>query len=150
MIQFIGILLSYSSLAYFAKVIIQIGLLLIFWWIGSLLQQVLNLPVSAGVIGLFLVLIGLVSGVFRLQWIKTGSDFMLAELVLFFIPCVVGLINYKSLFIAEGWQLITAIVLGTMCVMVFTAYTVHFCFKLESRLKQRSQDKMLHQHELKS
>ncbi|MDA3579186.1 CidA/LrgA family protein [Acinetobacter ursingii] len=150
MIQFIGILLSYSSLAYFAKVIIQIGLLLIFWWIGSLLQQVLNLPVSAGVIGLFLVLIGLVSGVFKLQWIKTGSDFMLAELVLFFIPCVVGLINYKSLFIAEGWQLITAIVLGTMCVMVFTAYTVHFCFKLESRLKQRSQDKMLHQHELKS
>ena len=150
MIQFIGILLSYSSLAYFAKVIIQIGLLLIFWWIGSLLQQVLNLPVSAGVIGLFLVLIGLVSGVFKLQWIKTGSDFMLAELVLFFIPCVVGLINYKSLFIAEGWQLITAIVLSTMCVMVFTAYTVHFCFKLESRLKQRSQDKMLHQHELKS
>jgi len=150
MIQFIGILLSYSSLAYFAKVIIQIGLLLIFWWIGSLLQQVLNLPVSAGVIGLFLVLIGLVSGVFKLQWIKTGSDFMLAELVLFFIPCVVGLINYKSLFIAEGWQLITAIVLGTLCVMVFTAYTVHFCFKLESRLKQRSQDKMLHQHELKS
>jgi len=118
--------LSYSSLAYFAKVIIQIGLLLIFWWIGSLLQQALNLPVSAGVIGLFLVLIGLVSGVFKLQWIKTGSDFMLAELVLFFIPCVVGLINYKSLFIAEGWQLITAIVLGTMCVMVFTAYTVHF------------------------
>ncbi|MEC8057289.1 MAG: CidA/LrgA family protein, partial [Pseudomonadota bacterium] len=117
---------------------------------GSLLQQALNLPVSAGVIGLFLVLIGLVSGVFKLQWIKTGSDFMLAELVLFFIPCVVGLINYKSLFIAEGWQLITAIVLGTMCVMVFTAYTVHFCFKLESRLKQRSQDKMLHQHELKS
>lgn len=150
MIQFIGILLSYSSLAYFAKVIIQIGLLLIFWWIGSLLQQALNLPVSAGVIGLFLVLIGLVSGVFKLQWIKTGSDFMLAELVLFFIPCVVGLINYKSLFIAEGWQLITAIVLGTLCVMVFTAYTVHFCFKLESRLKQRSQDKMLHQHELKS
>ena len=142
--------MSYSSLAYFAKVIIQIGLLLIFWWIGSLLQQTLNLPVSAGVIGLFLVLIGLVSGVFKLQWIKTGSDFMLAELVLFFIPCVVGLINYKSLFIAEGWQLITAIVLGTMCVMVFTAYTVHFCFKLESRLKQRSQDKMLHQHELKS
>ena len=114
------------------------------------MQQALNLPVSAGVIGLFLVLIGLVSGVFKLQWIKTGSDFMLAELVLFFIPCVVGLINYKSLFIAEGWQLITAIVLSTLCVMVFTAYTVHFCFKLESRLKQRSQDKMLLQHELKS
>jgi hypothetical protein len=74
-IEFIGDPLSYSSLAYFAKVIIQIGLLLIFWWIGSLLQQALNLPVSAGVIGLFLVLIGLVSGVFKLQWIKTGSDF---------------------------------------------------------------------------
>ncbi|MBJ9986672.1 CidA/LrgA family protein [Acinetobacter sp. S40] len=140
--------MSQSRFTYSAKVIAQIGLLLCFWWIGSVLQHGLNLPVSAGVIGLFLVLAGLLSGIFKLEWIKTGSDFMLAELVLFFIPCVVGLINYKTLFLTEGWQLICAVLLGTVCVMVFTAYTVHLCFKLEIRLEQRHKTKAqtLQQH----
>ena len=118
-------------------------LLLCFWWVGSILKEYFHLPFSAGVIGLFLVLMALLSGVFKLEWIKTGSDFMLAELVLFFIPCVVGLMNYKSLFISEGWQLISAVVLGTVCVMVSTAYTVHLCFKIENRIKY-------HQHNRKS
>lgn len=121
---------------YLIQIVIQIALLMLFWWVGSLLQRWLNLPVSAGVVGLFLVLIGLLSGVFKLEWIKTGSDFILGELVLFFIPCVVGLMNYKTLFITEGWQLLSAVVLGTICVMVFTAYSVHICFKLEAWLKR--------------
>lgn len=121
---------------YLVQIVIQIALLMLFWWVGSLFQRWLNLPISAGVVGLFLVLIGLLSGVFKLQWIKTGSDFILGELVLFFIPCVVGLMNYKTLFITEGWQLLSAVVLGTICVMVFTAYSVHICFKLEVWLKR--------------
>lgn len=142
--------MSISRFPHIAKIILQISLLLCFWWIGSLLQQWLDLPISAGVIGLFLVLAGLMSGLFKLEWIKTGSDFILGELVLFFIPCVVGLINYKGLFIREGWQLICAVGLGTLCVMVFTAYTVHLCFKFESRLnRHRKATKALQQHGVK-
>lgn len=121
---------------YLAQIVIQIALLVVFWWAGSLLQGWLNLPISAGVVGLFLVLLGLLSGLFKLEWIKTGSDFILGELVLFFIPCLVGLINYKTLFMTEGWQLVSAVVLGTICVMVFTAYSVHICFKLEAWFKR--------------
>lgn len=121
---------------YLAQLVIQIALLVVFWWAGSLLQRWLNLPISAGVVGLFLVLLGLLSGLFKLEWIKTGSDFILGELVLFFIPCLVGLINYKTLFMTEGWQLVSAVVLGTICVMVFTAYSVHVCFKLEAWFKR--------------
>lgn len=117
------------------KIIFQLSLLIFIWWIGSVLQKLLNIPVSAGVIGLFLMLFALLSGVFKLQWIKSGSDFILGELVLFFIPCVVGLIKYKHLFITQGWQMVVAVVIGTVTVMVFTAYAVHFGFKLESRLQ---------------
>jgi holin-like protein len=131
------------------KIIFQLSLLIFIWWIGSVLQKLLNIPVSAGVIGLFLMLFALLSGVFKLQWIKSGSDFILGELVLFFIPCVVGLIKYKHLFMTQGWQMVVAVVIGTVTVMVSTAYAVHFGFKLESRLqahhKPASQD---HQQEM--
>ncbi|MDQ9832919.1 CidA/LrgA family protein [Acinetobacter soli] len=124
-----------SRYSVLAKISLQIGLLIMLWWIGSLIQKLFQLPISAGVIGLFLVLLGLLSGTFKLNWIKSGSDFILSELVLFFVPCVVGLMNYKVLFLSEGLQLITAVVLGTVCVMLATVYTVHLCFKLEQWLQ---------------
>jgi holin-like protein len=46
--------------------------------------------------------------------------------------------RYKDLFMTEGWQLIVVVVLGTICVMIFTAYSVHLGFKLEKKLSQRA------------
>lgn len=126
------------------KVTLQIGLLILIWWIGSIIQKQFNLPISAAVIGLFMVLIGLMTGIFKLNWIKSGSDFILGELVLFFIPCFIGLMKYKNLFMTEGWQLIVVVVLGTICVMIFTAYSVYIGFKLERKLKQRHVHKTVH------
>jgi len=91
-----------------------------------------------------MVLIGLMTGLLKLGWIKSGSDFILGELVLFFIPCFIGLMKYKTLFMTEGWQLIVVVVLGTICVMVFTAYSVHLGFKIEHKLKQHQSNKTMH------
>ena len=128
---------SASKIQYALKVVAQLLLLIGLWWISSLIQQFFQLPISAGVIGLILLLLALMSGIMKLVWIKSGADFILAELVLMFIPCVVGLVKYKQLFITQGWQLILAVVLGTICVMVMTAYSVHFGFKLERKLQQK-------------
>lgn len=126
-----------AKLHYLLKVTAQLLFLIGLWWISALIQQYFHLPISAGVIGLILLLLALMSGMMKLVWIKSGADFILAELVLMFIPCVVGLVKYKQLFIAQGWQLILAVVLGTICVMVMTAYSVHFGFKLERKLQQK-------------
>ena len=95
------------------------------------------MPISAGVLGLFLALAALLCGVLKLEWIKGGADFVLGELVLFFVPCVVGLLKYQTLFQSQGWQLISTIAIGTVCVMVATAYAVSIGFKWEHALKQR-------------
>ena len=123
------------------KTTAQLALLLLFWAIGYGLQQRFHVPISAGVLGLFLALAALLCGVLKLDWIKGGADFVLGELVLFFVPCVVGLLKYQALFQSQGWQLISTIAIGTVCVMVATAYAVYLGFKLEHTLKQR-----LHAH----
>lgn len=120
-----------------AKTLSQLGLLIFIWWLGTCIQSWFNLPISGGVIGLLLLLAALLSGIFKMHWIKQGTDFILAELVLFFIPCVVGLIKYKALFLTSGWQLVLSVVLGTLCVMVITAFTVALGFKLEKKLNGR-------------
>ena len=107
---------------------LQVGLLIGIWYIGTLIQIALSLPISGGVVGLTLLLISLLAGVFKLDWIKSGSDLLLAELLLFFIPCIIGLIKYKHLFFFFVWRLVLSIVLGTICVMTCTAYCVFLCF----------------------
>ena len=126
-----------SKITKLLKVITQLLFLIGLWWISDFIQKLFHLPISAGVIGLILLLFALMSGMMKLVWIKSGADFILAELVLMFIPCVVGLVKYKQLFLTQGWQLILAVVLGTICVMVMTAYSVHFGFKLERKLQQK-------------
>ena len=75
-----------------------------------------------------------------LFWIKSLEEIpftptQISELILFFIPCVVGLINYHDLFVRQGLQIILAVVLGTLCVMLVTAYSVFLGFKLERQFK---------------
>ncbi len=115
----------------------QLSLLFLFWAFGLLLQRTFNLPISAGVLGLFSMLTLLLTGLLPLHWIKAGSDLILSELVLFFVPCVVGLINYQQLFIQQGWQLILAVLLGSLCVLIVTAYTVFIGFKMEAWIKAK-------------
>ena len=136
------------SIQYLLKTIAQLGLLILIWWLGSFIQQSLNLPISAGVIGLLLLTAALISGVFKLEWVKQGSDLLLAELVLFFVPIVVGLIKYKELLLTQGWQLAIAVIAGTICVMVCTAYCVFWGFKLEAKLKNRSKAQSASTHEI--
>ena len=102
------------KLHHLVQVLLQLSLLIVIWWIAAIIQQQFNLPLSAGVIGLLLVLLALLSGIFKLQWIKTGSDFILGELVLLFVPCVVGIIKYKDLFLTQGWQLVLVVSIGTI------------------------------------
>ncbi|WP_353142450.1 CidA/LrgA family protein [Acinetobacter pragensis] len=139
---------QYPKITHLIKTLAQLGLLILIWWAGALIQKGLNLPVSAGVIGLLLLTAALLSGIFKLEWIKQGSDLILAELVLFFVPIVVGLIKYKTLFLTQGWQLIVAVVLGTICVMVCTAYCVFLGFKLEAKLKHSAKLKASSEHNL--
>lgn len=120
------------KIQHISVIALQLGLLTAIWWLGACIQQWLNLPVSGGVIGLLLVLVALLSGVMKLDWIKAGSSFILGELVLLFIPCVVGIMKYKDLFISQGWQLVLSVVIGTVIVMTITALTVAWGFKMEA------------------
>lgn len=124
-----------SRVASMNKIILQVSIFIFFLALGYLIQSVTHLPLSAAVIGLLLLLLCLLLGAVKLEWIKHGSDFILSELVLFFIPCVVGIIQFKALLITAGWQLFLSVFLGTICVMFFTAYSVHWGFKLERKIQ---------------
>ena len=107
----------------------QIIIILAVWSCADVLQKLLNLPVASGVLGFFLLLFLLEMKWFKLAHVERGADLLLAELLLFFIPPVVGVIQYQDLLIASGWQILLVILISTALVMMVSVYSVRLLLK---------------------
>src|SRR5699024_1928226 len=70
------------------------------------------------VIGLIMMFLLLVSGIFQTRWIEKGASFMVGNLVLFFIPGIVGILNYFYLFKGKGLLLFVITIVSTLLVMI--------------------------------
>ncbi|SDP39362.1 Putative effector of murein hydrolase LrgA, UPF0299 family [Ralstonia sp. 25mfcol4.1] len=110
--------------------------MLAIWFAADWLTRTLGWSMSPGVVGLLAVLGLLLSGKADVGWVKDGADWLLGELVLFFIPCVVAVVNYLPLFRSEGVQLTIAVAVGTILVMAATALAVHAGCRLERKIRR--------------
>ena len=121
-------------------IISQIFLLTLIWGVSEIFHKFFHLQVSGGIIGIFFILILLISGLLKKHCIQQGSDYLLAELMLLFIPCVVGLINYKELLVTHGAYLLISILMSTICIIIATNYFVNLGLKLEKYLTSKTKE----------
>lgn len=113
-----------SGLQRFKSIAKQITLILLVWGCAYLVQTLLNLPVASGVLGFFILFILLEMEWLNLENVGQGADILLGELLLFFIPPVVGVIQYQELLMASGWKILLVILLSTALVMFTSAWVV--------------------------
>lgn len=107
----------------------QIIIILAVWSCADVLQKLLSLPVASGVLGFFLLLFLLEMKWLKLAHVERGADLLLAELLLFFIPPVVGVIQYQDLLITSGWKILLVILISTALVMMVSVYSVRLLLK---------------------
>lgn len=113
--------------------LLQIGLLAGFWALGELIARAAHLPIPGGVLGLAVVLLLLVSGRLHAASLRRGADWLLAEMLLFFIPAVPAVLDHKEFLGPLGLKLLAAVLAGTLLVMGGTALTVDLCCRLARR-----------------
>ncbi len=119
------------------RALVQVVALAALWWGADHAMRLLRLPVPGSVAGLGLLVLALRCNWLPLGWVKEGADWLLAEMLLFFIPAVVAVVQYPAVILREGWQLLVVILLGTLGVMVGTALVVERVVRLEQRLRRR-------------
>lgn len=78
----------------------------------------LHLPIPGSIVGILLLFTLLELKVIRLDWIELGSKWLLSEMLLFFIPATVSIINYKSLIQTSGIKIFISIIGSTLLVML--------------------------------
>ncbi|HEV3105411.1 MAG TPA: CidA/LrgA family protein [Trinickia sp.] len=107
------------------------------WIAADYLTRRFDLPVPGCVLGLAALLVLLLTGAIAPRWVKAGADWLLSDMLLFFVPAAVAVVQYGGLFKADGWRLALVVVCGTLTVMVAVAFTVDQAARLERRLAMR-------------
>ncbi|WP_127903652.1 CidA/LrgA family protein [Solirhodobacter olei] len=102
----------------------QIALLAAIWLIGQAVVHVTGLPLPGGIIGLALLLFLLGSRLMSPLSLRRGANWFLAEMLLFFVPAVLAVLNYPQLLGVLGLKILAVILGGTISVMGVTAMTV--------------------------
>ncbi|MDA8477315.1 CidA/LrgA family protein [Citrobacter sp. Awk 4] len=97
----------------------------------------LHLPLPANLVGMVLMLALIVCRVVPLKWVRAGAHWLLAEMLLFFVPAVVAVVNYTQLLLVDGWRIFAVIAISTLMVLGTTAWVVDKVYRYElSRLNR--------------
>jgi len=126
-------LLSFR-LALHRNALLQGGLLIAFWALGESISRVAHLPVPGGIIGLALVLLLFASGRLKTISLRRGADWLLAEMLLFFVPAVLAVLDHREFLGLLGLKLLAVVLAGTLMVMCGTGFAVDLCYRLSPRL----------------
>jgi holin-like protein len=111
--------------------LLQVLGLIAAWYAADRVAAWLHLPFSGGVVGLLAMVALLLSGMLRPAAVEHGADWLLSNMLLFFIPLVVSVVQFTDLLKSEGLRLFTAIGLGFISVLLATAFTVEWACRLE-------------------
>ncbi len=106
-----------------------------FTFIGEALNELLPLPIPAGVYGLVLLLAGLITGVVKLQDVESTSGFLLDTMTLMFIPAAVGIMSVTDILLPVLVPYIVIIVSSTILVMIVTGITASFILRGSEKKK---------------
>ncbi|HEY0121469.1 MAG TPA: CidA/LrgA family protein [Rhizobium sp.] len=111
----------------------QIILLLAFWQAGEGIVRVTHLPVPGAIVGMLLVLGLFASGKVSIGSMRRGAEWFLAEMLLFFVPAVLAVLDHREFIGLIGLKIIAVILVGTIIVMSVTALAIDIGYRLMMR-----------------
>jgi len=119
---------------------LQVGLYIGLFVASQQLVSWLHLPLPANIVGMLVLLALIVTRIEPLNWVKAGSRWLLAEMLLFFIPAVVAVVNYGALLRVDGWRICVVIGVSTTLVLASTAWVVDRLYQYEVARAARKQN----------
>ena len=122
-----------ASIKRFLRLLTELAVFLVLYVVGGQLAAWLGWPIPGGVMGLALLLLAFALGWLKPAALQLGAGLLMAEMLLFFIPALMSLLDYDSLLRDEGWRILLVIGVSTLAVMVLTALTVEWVCRWRMR-----------------
>ncbi|MCY7618085.1 CidA/LrgA family holin-like protein [Bacillus pumilus] len=109
--------------------------LFVFAKLMNVLTAFLHLRIPGTILGILVIFLLLHFKIIQLKWIELGAVWLLGELLLFFIPSAVGVIDYGTLLSQSGTSIVLVVLLSTFVVMLSTGIMTQMIAKRKERKK---------------
>lgn len=90
--------------------------------LGELVVSLTGVRLPSSIIGMLLLTLFLQLGWIKLEWVQGLTNFLVANLGLFFVPSGVALMLYFDIIQAQFWPIVIATLLSTILVLVVTGW----------------------------
>jgi Putative effector of murein hydrolase LrgA len=107
----------------------QVALLVAFWLAGEAFVRLADLPVPGGIIGLAALLLLLMTRRLSAISMRRGADWLLADMLLFFVPAVLAILDHREFFGMIGLKILFVIAASTTAVMLVTLLVTDRCYR---------------------
>ena len=121
------------SFKHVSRLLTELVVLLAIYLLGTQLVAGLAWPIPGGVMGLGLLLAAFATGLVKPAALQLGAGVLMAEMLLFFIPALMSLLDYGGLVRNDGWRILLVIGFSTLAVMLVTAFTVEMVCRWKLR-----------------
>lgn len=108
------------------KYLKQFLLILAVTFIGEVIKALVPLQIPAGIYGLVLLFVLLMSGAIKSSWVKETADFLIEIMPLMFIPAAVGLLESWDILQPVWGKIAVITVLSTVLVMGISGAVTQF------------------------
>jgi holin-like protein len=110
----------------------QLGLVMLLWLGSELLVRAAKLPMPGGILGMAVLLLLLLTGVVDISAVKRGADWLLAQMLVFFVPAMLAVMEHREFLGVLGLKILFVIVASTAAVMAVTVLVVEWASPGES------------------
>lgn len=107
----------------------QFLILLVINFLGIFIQNIFHLPLPGTILGMIILFILLWTKVLKVESIEKVCNFLVLNMIIFFLPPAVELLEYMTLLEKGFFKIIILLIVTTVITMVITGKTVEFCIK---------------------
>lgn len=105
------------------KYLFQFGVIMIFVFIGEILEYLIPLPIAGSIYGLILLFLALVFGIVKLSWVEDAADWLHGVMSLFFVAPAVAIMDIWGEISGIWPMLVILLVAAYLITMVSTGLT---------------------------
>ncbi|WMM88970.1 CidA/LrgA family holin-like protein [Heyndrickxia coagulans] len=101
---------------------LQIVGLYLFAEVMGAVAKLLHIPLPGSMLAMIALFLLLQFGIVKMGWIEIGANFLMAELLLFFIPSAVGMVKYRNLLVHNGPEILVVILISLIAAMACSGW----------------------------
>ena len=117
-----------SLAAHVGRLVLGAGLLVGCLLAGGVLRGALGLKVPANMLGLFLLLALLGTGVVKLRWVESAAGALLGVLPMLFLPIFVGAAQDRRFWVERGAVFSVAVLAGLLALWAVVGHLAQWLF----------------------